>query len=83
MSDFAKLYKDSDVGQVLVMMDANDDGDPSVKVFFQIPDMGIANTSFSWANDDDGESNQQIVFDKFDSQGAVDLAKHTIKMMGV
>jgi len=50
--NFAKLFEDEKYGQILVMLDTNDDGDPCVKFMAQPPGLGICATSLSFSEEE-------------------------------
>jgi hypothetical protein len=53
MDKFAKLFE-TDLGQILVKLDANDEECPEVRIYFQPPDLGVCSVALSgWGSDED------------------------------
>ncbi len=72
MNQFAKTFNDTPYGQILVMVDANDNGDPAVR--FSIDGspfgMGICSTQVSFPDNDKGGPDARKFFEKVDQERA-------------
>lgn len=68
---FAKLY-DTDKGQIVVMLQSNDEGNPEIRFFVEPPGLGVCSMAFSFDGDDDNTWNAaEASFDKVDEAMAV------------
>ncbi len=67
MERFAKLFEDEKYGQILVLLDTDDDGDPCVKFMGKPPGLGICAVSLGFGSEDDARE----VFDHIEHQQAV------------
>lgn len=68
---FAKLFE-TDLGQVLVKKDTNEDGNPEVRFYFEPPELGVCSVSMSAESDSDSAWDEvDAVFDKVDHTAAV------------
>lgn len=88
--NFCKLFHAEDVGQVLVLLDGDEDGDPAVHVRFKITSMGAMAgliTSFdgseenrpeSMSEDDWGWELAARAFNNIDEETALGMARKTI-----
>lgn len=54
MKEFCKIYNSEKFGQMLVMMDLDDKGQPAVFLKFIPAGMGVCDPIFSYSDDDKG-----------------------------
>ena len=81
MRDFCKVFTFDDIGQVLVINDENEDGNPSVSIKF-IPDgLGLCGPSFSWKSNDKGYEQCDKFFDSVTSDTAYSKAVEVVKLL--
>ena len=81
MSDFAKLFKADDTGQVLVLRDQNEEYLPCVVVDFSLPGVGRIATRICFDDDDDGYDKADDAFDLMDEEKALSIARtHILKL---
>lgn len=78
MNKFAKLYEYEDIGQVLVMLDTNDDGDPSLNVYFNPEDMGVCCLAASFEDSEKGWEAAEHRFETYTSDMAHEIAKNAL-----
>lgn len=57
---FAKLFNDTEFGQILVVLNTCDEGNPQIVFSFQPEDLGVCNMSMNAKND------SEKAFDSFD-----------------
>lgn len=74
---FAKLYGTDD-DQVLVMLDADDKGDPCVKFSCKPKDMGVCSFFLGFPDTDEGHENAEAAFAKIDEAQAREIVASTI-----
>lgn len=76
---FAMLVEDPEIGQVVVMQQRGDDG-PEIAIFFHpgVDGMGVCNTSLGFDDDEDGWEKADMVFEQFDDEAVVKLARKAI-----
>jgi len=77
---FAKLYNDTQAGQILVVIDSGDSG-PEVKISFEPQGLGVCSTSLEFTDDDEGEAwdKAQRAFDLFSLEQAEGYVLNVIK----
>jgi uncharacterized protein YrzB (UPF0473 family) len=79
MSKFAKLYE-SNLGQVLVKIDSNEEGLPEVRFFFQPDLLGVCNFAYSWPSDSDADWDRaEELFNSLDEEKVIETVKSLIK----
>jgi len=71
---FAKLYE-TEKGQILVKIDANDDGCPEVRVYAEPEEFGVCSTSVTFEGCDKGWDEAEYLFERVDEELALALAK--------
>ena len=85
---FAKIFESETLGQILVMKDTNDDGDPCVTVMFDhqlcgTEDteifLGLIKTHFGFDDDEKRDS----VFDRVDIGKAESVVRSTLRDAGL
>lgn len=79
MSDFAKLYRADDVGQILVTLDTGDDG-PAVKFSFKPQELGVCAVSLTFEKRPDEEQWEAAkrAFAKVDEELALKTVRETL-----
>ena len=80
--DFAKMFQ-TELGQVVVMLQADDDGAPEVRVFMKPEDMGVCSTAFGYSDDDAGQASADGGFAKFDLAMATACLKEVNSLLGI
>ena len=74
MSKFAKIF-DTDKGQVLVVQQSNDDGEPEIRVFCEPEGFGVCTSALSWKDTDQGWDKQQEVFNGITAEAALEIVE--------
>lgn len=72
---FAKIFETEEYGQVLVVKDINDVGNPCVNVSSEPEGYGVCTMGISYKDNDDGWEKQEAYFDSFDLADAEKAAK--------
>lgn len=72
---FAKLFDCEEYGQLLVKIDANDDGAPEVRVFFEPDGLGVCSVGLSYEDSDEGWDKAEESFDSFTTESAKAVVK--------
>ena len=72
---FAKLY-DTELGQILVKIDENDEWNPEVRFYFQPKNLGVCN--FAYTMKDDSEESWEVAQDIF-NETTKDKAVETVR----
>ena len=67
---FAKLYE-TNIGQILVKTDTNEDGCPEVRIYFEPDGFGVCSQAVTFTDDDSGWDNRQKYFDLVGEEEAV------------
>ena len=52
MKNFCKLYE-TDLGQIVIINDTDDDGDPCIKILFSPPNLGVCTVSMGFSTETD------------------------------
>lgn len=76
--DFAKLFN-TEKGQILVMLDTDDDGDPAIKFFANPPSFGVCSVSMSFEDSDTGNDHAEEAFDRVDEKLALEVTAELFK----
>jgi len=71
---FAKLYETEQHGQILVVIDTNDDGSPSVTISVEPEGMGVCSLGPSWKDTDVGWSSAEKLFNDMTEDMAITFA---------
>lgn len=71
MNKFAKLYETEKYGQIVVILQSDDEGDPEIRFFCQPPELGVCSVAFSFEDWDTAEE----VFDEVGQEQAEVAAK--------
>lgn len=78
MKPFAKIFG-SDWKQILVKLDANEDGLPEVRVYFQPEQLGVCAVALAWDDDTDKSWDlAEAAFEKMDQSRAEKLVEEQI-----
>jgi hypothetical protein len=72
---FAKLFEDEKYGQILVIRDTDDEGEPCVKVMAQPHGLGICAVSLAFSNDEDAQATFERMELEHARAGVADLGK--------
>jgi len=77
---FAKLYETEEHGQILVMLDSNDEnGRPQVKVYFEPDNLGVCSVGLNYNSDiteDEQWSAAEKSFNNFTEEFASGIVKN-------
>lgn len=76
--DFAKLYRFEDIGQVLVVLDQNDECDPCVRFSVMPDDLGICSLAPSWPEEEGGWDKAQKCFNDVTEESAYKMGKRIL-----
>lgn len=79
MTPFAKLFETEKFGQILVVADTNDEGDPAVVVSVMPPGLGVCAVKLCYPDTDDGWAKRDDTFRAIDEAGACDIAAAAFK----
>lgn len=76
---FAKLYETTAHGQVLVILDSNDDGEPLIKYCCRPKGLGVCSTqSPPFENSEEGWSIAEQIFKDETEESAIELIQVTV-----
>ena len=79
MSDFCKLYQ-TELGQILVKMDSDDDCKAEVRFYFQPKDLGVCSFAMTMKGDSEEDwENAQTAFDQVTEESAVKMVSHLLQ----
>ena len=81
MSDkeqFAKIFEQSDIGQMLVMIDAGDEG-PEIQFDFVLDGLGVCKIALKFSDTDSGWDEAEIAFKEMTLETAVLAVQPTLK----
>lgn len=78
---FAKIFESETLGQILVVKDTNDDGDPCVVVMFDPQLEGLENIKTKFGFDD--EDRRDHIFDRVDLEKAESVVRSTLRDAGL
>ena len=76
---FAKLFEGDTVGQVVVILDTDEESKPQVTFKFQPEGYGVCSIGPSWPDTDEGWDNAESYFAKVDEELAFGVALDTTK----
>ncbi len=79
---FAKLYE-TDVGQILVKLDANDDAKPAVQFYFKPEGLGVCATALVFKDDDNGWDKAEAAFADINESKAYIIVTDTLKQLDI
>ncbi len=79
MSKFAKLFECPENGQILVMLDTNDDDQYVIKLYGQPKNLGVSSTKLTFDEDAPDEQVQEF-FDEIDLKFAQIATKDMFKL---
>lgn len=80
---FAKLYADEKIGQILVKLDSCESSRPEVRFFFQPENMGVCSASTGFEDSEGGWDLAERYFDKVTRESAVELVTETLEKLGM
>lgn len=83
MEKFAKLYESELTGQILVLNDTNDDGDPTVRFTFQPKGLGLCSIGQTFKNTDEGCNHCDEFFNSVDEDLAVTYVTDALRALGM
>lgn len=83
MSDFAKLFNTKEHGQIVVIMQANDEDKPEVRFFFKPEDLGVCSVAPSFDDSDVGWDACEQFFDSINEEQAIKLIVEISGRFGV
>lgn len=78
MNDFAKLYFDEEVGQIVVMNTDTDKGEPAIFIYFQPKGLGVCNKAMIWKDDEAGRKMADEIFVEFTPLMAIQMVKNVL-----
>ena len=80
---FAKLYE-TDFGQVLIILDSDEDYNPAVGAWFKPEGIGVCKIGIGgFLNTEDGWRNAEKVFRTMDKENALKLVSETYEAFGI
>lgn len=81
---FAKLYE-TEVGQILAKIDAGEDENPEVRVFFEPEVLGVCSLAFTFTeySEDEQWDKLEDVFNGLDEGNLVAMVKSTLSDLGL
>lgn len=74
MEDFAKVFN-TVRGQIVVMRDSDDDGDPALMFYAEPSGLGVCRLTLSFSDDDEGWDKLDDAFAKADERMALEVTK--------
>lgn len=83
MSNFAKVYETEQYGQILALMQNNDDGDPEIRFFAKPPGLGVSSIALSFgdSNDDESWDRQEKAWELVNEEAATGAVKSMFDML--
>jgi hypothetical protein len=79
---FAKMFGKEN-NQVLVLLNANDDGKPSVKIMFEPSGLGVCSIGPAWEDTKEGWDRAEQVFKEMTEDKARDSIEQVCKDLGI
>lgn len=76
--DFAKLYE-TDLGQILVIMDLDSEGRPALITSFTPENFGVCKLALSFEDSDEGWMRAEEAFDRMNEQTAYASVRGTLE----
>lgn len=83
MRDFAKLFNTKEHGQIVVIMQSNDEDKPEVRYFFKPEGLGVCSTALAFNDSDAGWDECEQFFDSIDEEQAIKLVVGISERFGV
>ena len=82
--EFAKLFGSGD-RQVVVIRQANDEGNPEVRIFFNPPSphINVSSIGISFSDTEKGEKSADVVFESMDEERARKAVNKTLSGIGL
>lgn len=82
MKKFCKLIEHPEHGQILVKYDQNDNQCPEVRTYFQMPDLGVIESAFTWPNTDESWDLSARYFEQLDDEQVIEIVAKVKEDMG-
>ena len=83
MNKFAKLFE-TDVGQILVLLEENNEGCPEIKILFKPDGLGVCKiTLYGFKDSDDSWESAEKGFDNTSEEIAYNVVKKTLEELGL
>lgn len=79
---FAKIFESESMGQLLAKVDANDEGEPEVRLFFEPPGLGVCSLASVFSDDSDGWDKADKLFESMDLLFAENMARPVMGCLG-
>lgn len=78
---FAKLYNDTEYGQILIKMDTNDDGEPEIRLYFEPEGFGVCSLAMEYADEPGANKWDKVehAFNKLDQEDATKIVGGAIE----
>lgn len=83
MRDFAKLFNAKEHGQIVVIIQSNDEDKPEVRFFFKPEGLGVCSTALVFDDSDAGWDECEQFFDSIDEEQAIKLVVEISERFGV
>lgn len=68
MERFAHVFDFTDIGQVLILKDTDEDQNPAVKIHFTLPNFGVNQNILAFEDNEEGYEGQDRCFEAFSDQ---------------
>ena len=75
---FAKLYE-TEIGQILVLLQGDDEAKPEVRYFFEPVDLGVCSFALKYEDTDDGWDKAESIFEQTTREIAVGVVGKIMK----
>jgi len=82
VSEFAKLFGEGET-QLVVIKQADDEGRPEVRTFFQADGLGVSSIAISFKDTEGGWKSADTVFDALTEEKARKVVNDTLTEIGV
>jgi len=83
MGKFARIFDTKEVGQILIKVDADDDGAPEVRYFFSPENLGVCSMAFSFKDSDSGWEMADKLFEQVTEEKAVVVVKGVLEELKI
>lgn len=78
MTDFVKVFNDPDFGQVAVMLDTNDEGQPSLFIIGKPQGFGLCKAGLSYEDSIEGEEKAEAAFEQITEEIALRIYRERV-----
>lgn len=78
-AQFCNIF-DTEVGQILVKVDRNEEGKPEVRFYVQPEDLGVCSVATSYEDSDEGWDRAEKLFGDVDKELAVRSVQYILAM---